>query len=132
MPENETVLEMRRITKNFPGVKALDSVSMNAKRGEILGLLGENGAGKSTLIKILLQNDSNEEMYNRFCEAQASAMREICDRVLDASKEGEPSLTRLAIELSVEANARRTASERILSEMAKTKENEKEKHKEKK
>jgi ABC-type sugar transport system ATPase subunit len=44
---------MRDITKNFPGVKALDDVNVNLKAGEILGLLGENGAGKSTLIKIL-------------------------------------------------------------------------------
>ncbi len=54
MPENNsTVLEMRSISKNFPGVKALDDVSITLNKGEILGLLGENGAGKSTLIKIL-------------------------------------------------------------------------------
>ncbi len=50
---NEYLLEMKNITKNFPGVCALSNVSINLKRGEILGLLGENGAGKSTLIKIL-------------------------------------------------------------------------------
>ncbi len=50
---NEYLLEMRNITKNFPGVRALSNVSLNLKKGEILGLLGENGAGKSTLIKIL-------------------------------------------------------------------------------
>jgi len=53
MPDNEIVLEMLNISKNFPGVLALDDVSINLKKGEILGLLGENGAGKSTLIKIL-------------------------------------------------------------------------------
>ena len=53
MPENNVVLKMREITKNFPGVRALDKVSIDLKKGEILGLLGENGAGKSTLIKIL-------------------------------------------------------------------------------
>ena len=53
MPQNDFVLEMNNITKNFTGVRALDSVSINLRKGEVLGLLGENGAGKSTLIKIL-------------------------------------------------------------------------------
>jgi len=53
MPLNNQVLEMNNITKNFPGVKALDDVTLTLEKGEILGLLGENGAGKSTLIKIL-------------------------------------------------------------------------------
>jgi hypothetical protein len=49
---------------------------------------------------------------------QEDALREVCERVQKAAPEGEAGLTRLAIELSVEANARRTASERILSEIA--------------
>jgi ribose transport system ATP-binding protein len=47
------ILEMRDITKTFPGVKALDKVSFAVKQGEIHGLVGENGAGKSTLMKVL-------------------------------------------------------------------------------
>ena len=47
------VLEMREITKEFPGVRALDKVSFQVKRGEIKALVGENGAGKSTLMKVL-------------------------------------------------------------------------------
>ena len=43
-------LEFRHITKYFPGVKALDSVSFVAESGEVLAFLGENGAGKSTLL----------------------------------------------------------------------------------
>jgi ribose transport system ATP-binding protein len=46
-------LEMRRISKRFPGVKALDDVELKAWSGEVLALMGENGAGKSTLMKIL-------------------------------------------------------------------------------
>ncbi|WP_041651418.1 multiple monosaccharide ABC transporter ATP-binding protein [Marinomonas posidonica] len=47
------ILEMRRITKTFPGVKALDSVNLKVREGEIHALVGENGAGKSTLMKVL-------------------------------------------------------------------------------
>jgi ribose transport system ATP-binding protein len=47
------MLQVSRISKHFPGVVALDSVSLDVRRGEILGLVGENGAGKSTLMKIL-------------------------------------------------------------------------------
>ena len=47
------ILEMRNITKTFPGVKALDNVSFRVAQGEIHCLVGENGAGKSTLMKVL-------------------------------------------------------------------------------
>ena len=47
------ILQMSHITKEFPGVKALDDVTLNLKRGEIHALVGENGAGKSTLMKVL-------------------------------------------------------------------------------
>lgn len=50
---SEVILEMRNITKTFPGVKALDNVSFSVKQGEIHALVGENGAGKSTLMKVL-------------------------------------------------------------------------------
>ncbi len=49
-------LELHRITKVFPGVRALDDVSIKARAGEVLAICGENGAGKSTLMKILNGN----------------------------------------------------------------------------
>ena len=48
-----TILEMANITKEFPGVKALDDVTFKVDEGQILFLVGENGAGKSTLMKVL-------------------------------------------------------------------------------
>lgn len=50
---SDYILEMKQITKEFPGVKALDNVNFKVKRGEIHCLVGENGAGKSTLMKVL-------------------------------------------------------------------------------
>jgi ABC-type sugar transport system ATPase subunit len=61
------VLEMRHITKRFPGVLALDDVSFTCHRGQVHALVGENGAGKSTLIKVLagaLQPDAGEIVIN--------------------------------------------------------------------
>ena len=51
--DTDTLLEFRDVSKEFGGTRALTSVSLDLKRGEILALLGENGAGKSTLIKTL-------------------------------------------------------------------------------
>lgn len=53
MSQPDLILEMREISKEFPGVKALDGVSLRVERGEIHAICGENGAGKSTLMKVL-------------------------------------------------------------------------------
>jgi ABC-type sugar transport system ATPase subunit len=60
---HDELLVLHEITKDFPGVRAVDHVSLRLERGEIHGLVGENGAGKSTLIKILagaLSRDGGE------------------------------------------------------------------------
>lgn len=58
---NDTILEMRNISKSFPGVRALDGVTLKVRRGTVHALMGENGAGKSTLMKCLFGIYSQDE-----------------------------------------------------------------------
>jgi len=65
--QQEYLLEMRGITKEFPGVKALENVDFNVRYDEVHALMGENGAGKSTLIKILTgiyHKDAGQTIFN--------------------------------------------------------------------
>ena len=64
---SEYILEMKDICKSFPGVKALDHVSLQLKPGHVHSLMGENGAGKSTLMKCLFgiyKKDEGTVIYN--------------------------------------------------------------------
>ncbi|MDR1107102.1 MAG: ATP-binding cassette domain-containing protein, partial [Treponema sp.] len=49
---SEYILKIENLTKDFPGVRALDQVSLKVRKGEIHSLCGENGAGKSTLMSV--------------------------------------------------------------------------------
>ena len=65
--ENNFILSVKDVSKSFPGVKALDNVSMECRSGSVHGVIGENGAGKSTLMKILsgvYTKDSGTVIFN--------------------------------------------------------------------
>jgi len=74
------LLEAQNITKTFPGVKALDNVSLTVSAGEVVALIGENGAGKSTLMNIIggiLQPDSGSLKIN----GQSVTIRNVSDAI---------------------------------------------------
>ena len=62
---SKTILEMNHVTKRFPGVIALNDISITLNEGEILAICGENGAGKSTLMKVLSGSYTSREMCIR-------------------------------------------------------------------
>ena len=67
MEDSRYILELKHISKSFPGVKALDDVSLSVKPGKVHALMGENGAGKSTLMKCafgIYQPDKGEIFVN--------------------------------------------------------------------
>ena len=75
---DDNILEMRGITKTFPGVKALQDVTLKVKRGEIHAICGENGAGKSTLMKVLSGSTRTAPTRAR-SSSRARAVRVPCD-----------------------------------------------------
>lgn len=72
-----TIVDMKNITKEFPGTKALDNVNLTLEEGEILSLLGENGAGKSTLMNILygIYHPDGGEIY--YCGKKVEIRRPV-------------------------------------------------------
>ena len=63
----EALLQVRNLRKSFGGLTAVDGVSLEVRRGEVVGLLGDNGAGKSTLIKCVsgvYQPDDGEIVFD--------------------------------------------------------------------
>ncbi|MBT1280083.1 xylose ABC transporter ATP-binding protein [Thermoanaerobacter sp. CM-CNRG TB177] len=101
---SEYILEMYNITKEFPGIRALDDVSFKVKRGEIHALCGENGAGKSTLMKIL----SGVYPYGTYCgDIFFNGEKLILHSIKDAEKKGIAIIHQelaLIKELSVKEN----------------------------
>ncbi len=76
------LLEVCRVTKRFPGVVAIDGVSLELRAGEVVGILGENGAGKSTLMKILagVQQPDEGELRMDGIRVQIDSVRSAIDR----------------------------------------------------
>lgn len=79
--EHDVLLKMVDITKTFPGVKALDHVSLEVKRGTVHALMGENGAGKSTLMKCLfgIYNKDEGHIYLEGEEVNFKSSKEALD-----------------------------------------------------
>ena len=85
IPLAKILLEMKNITKTFPGVKALDNVNLQVEEGEIHALVGENGAGKSTLMNVL----SGIYPYGSY-EGDIIYVGEVCkfDKIKDSEEKG--------------------------------------------
>lgn len=70
----------------------------------------------SQLLQFLIASTSKTELYDHFCALQANVLKETCSRVNQTAPQGKQALMALALELSIEANARQIAAQRILSE----------------
>ncbi|GMO43185.1 MAG: ABC transporter ATP-binding protein [Termitinemataceae bacterium] len=79
--ENQYIVEMRHITKRFPGIVACDDVTLGIKRGEVFALLGENGAGKSTLMSMLfgMYEPSEGQIFVRGNAVKMKSSRDAAD-----------------------------------------------------
>lgn len=94
----ETILELRGIRKSYPGVTALDDVSLSFRRGEVHALIGENGAGKSTLIKVIagaISPDAGDMVLEgvRYDALTPQSSRDLCVGVIYQEFNLVPSLS---------------------------------------
>ncbi|MGL4981004.1 MAG: ribose ABC transporter ATP-binding protein RbsA [Fusobacteriaceae bacterium] len=76
--KKEIILEMKEITKSFPGVKALDGANLKVYKGRVMALMGENGAGKSTLMKVMtgIHAYDSGDIFNDGANVQYSGAKE--------------------------------------------------------
>lgn len=128
----DTILEMKHVTKRFPGVTALSDVSIDVEKGEILAICGENGAGKSTLMKILSGSYTNSEfegeIYIDGRQMQFKSIREAKDAgiemvyqelnmVLNGTIAENLFIGNLPGNILVDRNTLRQETKRILKEL---------------
>ena len=87
------LLELKGISKTFPGVKALSDVDLDLRPGEVLGLCGENGAGKSTLMKVLTGIHKSDPGARSGCRERRSTFSRRSTRVTSACRSSIRNLT---------------------------------------
>ena len=83
----ENILEIKDVTKRYPGVVALNHVSFEVAKGEVHALVGENGAGKSTMIKTItgaITPDEGKVIYEgkEYTESAPPVQRVVCSRAI--------------------------------------------------
>mgnify|MGYP000892855890 CR=1 FL=1 len=100
---NEILLQMKNITKVFPGCKALDNVDLTVKKGSVHALMGENGAGKSTLIKVLtgVHQADEGEMYLNGEKVHFSSPKEALDKGISTIYQELDLIPELSIEENI-------------------------------
>ena len=110
--EQTVLLQMKDITKNFPGVRALDKVSLEVKAGTVHALMGENGAGKSTLMKCLfgIYNKDSGHIYLEGREINFSSSKEALNNGVVNEKKMYHDTVEIFKELGIDVDPHRIMS----------------------